>query len=252
MAWARKRTRNRGHPDTRRDCSAPGGRASGPSAGRRVLPSRSPARPPGPSATTSRGLRLGSGCQGHAPSGRLELRQRPVSAPSMGRLGNLAQRGAVPWPRSHGEGQHPPTALGAAAKPPTVLLKKRRAARTPPPQSLSLCPVPSPTLEVNVQNCPWVRPGGAGTHPSSLPGPAGPAATHLGGGAAAPGPGRPAGRAPCLRGRVLLLPAAEAGRRSTEHALGQRQVQSRAGAGAVGDGGGRRAWGGSAEWCAGR
>jgi hypothetical protein len=51
--------------------------------------------------------------------------------------------------------------------------------------------------------------------------------THLGRSAAAPGPGLPTGRASCLRGRVLILAAAEAGRRSTKHAPDAREEQRR-------------------------
>lgn len=177
----------------------------------------------------------------------------------MGRLHPRSVRGSAPakvTPRV-GALSLAPCSVGAATKPTALLPSKRRAAgvRTPNPGALgcrlwrSAPELPTTALphsplpngpgrwkdfsapvhqpESHSGSGPGPRPcghlGDAGAHlPRHPRGQRGPAATHPGRGAAAPGPGRPTAHASCLPRRGVSPAAAEARRRGTEHALGPR------------------------------
>lgn len=162
----------------------------------------------------------------------------------MGRLGNLAERGAVPWSRSHGEWKHPPTALGAAAKPPTVLLKKRRAARIPLPQSVSPSPIPSPTLEVNGPEL-SLGPPGWRQHPPLVPTGARGACGHSPRRRNSSPRARTARRPRPMSPRAGLVAPRSRGRASEHGACPGPATSAEPGWGWGGGGGGRRAWAGA-------
>lgn len=260
LTWAREKTdRTNGHPETRRAISRQHGLMSGPSSGQAGTLLSNPSTPMFRLGSLGEGP-LAQACQGHGPSGALRTQAAAKLSSSISRVGPGA-REVVSWPRSHqelGRCLLPHASIRDAANPPTLFLRKEEVSGGPGPKSgvssvlasgevprepLSqpsqkleesppsfLLRSPSPswslTLEVNSPElCLCVPPGSAGTHPRPHRGPRRPAATHPSRGAAAPGLGRPAGRASCLRGRVTSLLADEVGRRSTEHAPGPGGAQ---------------------------
>lgn len=216
MAWARKRTEEN---DTRKENFAPA-HASGP------RPGQAGSHLPIPSTPTASAGSLGEGPSPHSPwtraglglprdvhhPGRLELRQRPISTIKEQPGNPRPERESAPAKVTAGAGTpyHSPT------QPSEQPDEEAEGSGDPGPKS----GVPRvPPSGEELQECPSTQ-----RPPSRLGPPAGAPATHPGRGTAAPGPGRPPGGASCLRGRVVQLSAAEAGRRNQEHAPGARGV----------------------------